>query len=290
MKKLIYLISLTLAVVATSLGASSCQNEDPASISNEAKAESAAHNFSLAFASSFNSFLDHPVTNPTPSRAHVVGGGGFNPGGMPKDSTKTPIFIEVNNHYLPDSLLSEQVRNIKTPRQLLDFAGRTGAQFTLENYGTHDFILQMDNEEATEAVSPMIDASKNFLHDKGFSEDEIRQMLNENNACESDLISFVIALAGTEEGENTDPFSLNIDSSIFTSVNGEEYSPQTWEKGLYCIARVVGADLFSAILDHAGAKLTKAAIKMAFKSVARAYMGPVGAVLAVAEWADCYYN
>lgn len=288
MKRLIYLIAITIATIAASIGASSCDNDGPAHNSSEVSAVSAANNFSQAFASSFKDFLDHPITTTPASRIFTITGGG-NPF-QPKDSTKTPIFIEFNEHFIPDSLLSQQARNIRTPRQLLDFARRTGAQFTLENYGTHDFILQMDNEEAADAVRPMIEVSKNFLHDKGFSDEEIQQMLHENNACESDLISFVIALAGTEEGENSNPFSLNIDSSIFTSTNGEEFSPQTWEKGLYCIARVVGADLFTAILDHAGAKLTKAAIKMAFKTVARAYMGPVGAVLAVAEWADCYYN
>lgn len=284
MKKLIVLLSTAIVIIATSLATTSCDNDAPTPLSTEENAKSAAHNFSQAFAKNFNSLLDHPITTVIPSRSPIYNGGKHI---VPLDSTKTPIFVEIGPEYIINTELASQIHNIKTPRQLMDFARRTGAQLTLEHYGTHDFVIEVDEADCREALTPMIEVSKNYLIDKGFTPDEINQLLIEAGCEDYDIISLVIAASAIEGLREEDPFTLNLDNSLITSTDGAEFDPQTIERALWCLGVVVGIDTLQSL---SGKALTKAALKVAVKTTLRAYMGAVGAMLAMAEWSACYWS
>ncbi len=169
----------------------------------------------------------------------------------------------------------------------MDFARRTGAQLTLENYGTHDFVIEIDEDDCREALAPMVEVSKSYLIDKGFTNDEIHQLLVETGCEDYDIISLVIAASAIEGLREEDPFTLNLDNSLITSTDGAEFDPQTIERALWCLGVVVGIDTLQSL---SGKALTKAALKVAVKTTLRAYMGAVGAMLAMAEWSACYWS
>ena len=64
-----------------------------------------------------------------------------------------------------------------------------------------DYQINLPIETITNSLNPLVLESKQYLYTKGFSEQDIQQMIAEENAEEVDLIPFVMALTQTESNQ-----------------------------------------------------------------------------------------
>ncbi len=169
---------------------------------------------------------------------------------------------------------------IVTPGQILDLVKTTGAEISLINDGTYTHTLTISEDESVKALKPLIQDSKKYLYMRGFSENEIQQMLKENDADESALVPFVLALAEEEEYQQ-----MELSTVFYTNTRSID-----WKKAGGCALYAIGADVLSAY-KHSGAKTwSKVILKRVFKTVASRLLGPVGAVIAVIEFSYCYWG
>ena len=75
--------------------------------------------------------------------------------------------------------------------------------------------LQVPIELIVSSLSPLIIESKEYLNNKGFSDQEIRNMLDEENGKDEDLILFVMSLI---QAETNSPISYNLNPLFINAV------------------------------------------------------------------------
>ena len=88
----------------------------------------------------------------------------------------------------------EEAKLIKTIEDLLKLQHKTAAEFSLKDSSLFNCKIQISKKAADESIKPLIAPSKKFLYERGFSENEIKDMLKENNATESDLVLLTLVV------------------------------------------------------------------------------------------------
>lgn len=163
----------------------------------------------------------------------------------------------------------------------------TSATFSFYNDGTAIDSVQVAEREAREKLAPMVEKSKKYLKSKGLTDADIAEMLAENNADETQLVPFALALMEVEE-------DINAYSNVMYSPpsTGKQNPTQTtqidWNKVGRCALQALGADVLSALWSsHVAGAWTVACLKATFKTVAKKTLGPIGAAIAVVEFAGC---
>lgn len=177
------------------------------------------------------------------------------------DSGKTKVYIDFE-----DSLHNKE---ISTPREILDIIVNEGAIISLTNDGFFNDSIYVSEDSCRAALNPLLIESKKYLYGKGFSDDDIQQMLEENNADETMLVPLVMALV---EEEKNQELSLVIKSrnSITT-----------------CAMQAIGLDIVYSLTQSSAKTWSKKVIKKLFKTVAKRALGPVGVAIAVVEFTLC---
>jgi len=260
-----FLVTLCGLVTISASGLFVISCHDEATVEIPEKNEISAASFMANLDANLNSFMDVAIDANKAQHSRVSAT--FNP---PKDST-TLIFIE---HPMPEAI------PILTPRRLLEHVDSTGTELSLINDGTFEDSILVSNAACMEALNPLILDSKNYLYGKGFTETEIQEMLAEENAEESDLVPFVMALAEEEEYQANHP---------------EEYEPNSrgdidWKRAGRCAFETIGGDILDELFKHPAKSWGKPLLKRVFKKVATKMLGPVGAVVAVVDFSMCYWG
>lgn len=147
--------------------------------------------------------------------------------------------------------------------------------------------LHIPIELIVSSLSPLIIESKEYLHNKGFSDQEIRNMLEEENGKDEDLILFVMSLI---QAETNPPISYNLNPLFINAVQAKLDANDY----IRCAVISIGADVLWSLGTSNSSKWTKVAMKKAFGIVAKKMLGPIGVGIAVVSFSIClteaYYN
>ena len=271
-KSLFALVGL-LSVCAGCLFISSCQdevNDTTEAVYDDGKS---ASTFMSALDVNLNSFMDASVTA---KESGVKTRVSLSTKPTVEDLGVTRVYVDLSLAEKPVNL-----KTISTPRHIMQLINDFGGEISLVNDGTFNDSFELSNEECMNALDPLIQESKEYLYNKGFSEVEIQEMLAENNVDESALVPFVSTLTEEEQSQivkNTQPISRKYVEDI------------DWNKAGKCALNALGFDAIYALSQSTASQWSKRVLKQVFKTVAKKMVGPVGAAIAVIEFSICYWG
>lgn len=176
------------------------------------------------------------------------------------------------------------LNEVQTMEDLIELRRFTNATYTYDaDVSTVEHFVEVSKTTVMEVMNPMIEKSKKFLkEEKGFTEAEIQEMLAENNVDESQLVPLV-ALICEDEAMSGDRFAANRPSN-FNLLATPCYASN---KIVWCAVAAIFGDLAYAAHQSGLKTWSKALIKSSFKTIAKRALGPIGAAIAVAEFAVC---
>lgn len=219
----------------------------------------------------------------------------------------------------------QAVEAVQTPKDLILLYDRTAADFYYpEAEVKGDTTITFSDKDAIEALAPLVAESRNILHGYGFTDAEIQEMLDENEVDETQLVMLMMAIANNEiecsMPESLQMMAMKQDShfhiindaltffemglsSAFalplcaqqmrTNTNGGMVSANTNQEFQIIVGCAVKALLDDITYMSAASGLktySKALIKKAFKVIAKKVLGPVGVVIAAADFGWCLYE
>lgn len=201
------------------------------------------------------------------------------------------IVITIPGSEINDSiraLKEEELRKlyaIKSLGELVAYSDSIGAELNEFPNDSIGLVVQLSGYEIKRSLNPMVDSSKNYLKAKGFSENEINELLIENNLTEYNLIEVVIGLT---ECERYDLLAYNERSSLVFQAKAQELDID-WIRVGYCAYQTIGGDIIDAIRNSGSKKITKSVITKAVKAVAKKLcMSYVSIAIAVIDFGNCY--
>ena len=182
-----------------------------------------------------------------------------------------------------------KVQRIKNVDDMMLLSHQTAAEFSFEKSDlTRDSIYISENEVKI-ALNPMVKESKEYLYGKGFTDYDIDEMLRENNADETALVTFVLALIEREQTESASLAKNTVIYPLLFATSAQAVSVN-WSKAGNCALSALGFDIFTS-LGHSQLKTWGVrAMKKAFTAVAKRMVGPIGALIFVGEFSICYFN
>lgn len=191
-----------------------------------------------------------------------------------------PVYLDFPEGATPENI--SMVNNITSVQQLADIQNATNAVIqyapTPENSSTQ---LEINVQELTNSLGPLIQESKQYLYAKGLSEQDIQDMLVEHDGKSEDLIPFVIALTNAEV--QPEMVSRNYLGPFANTANAQldanDYA--------MCAIVAIGADVLFSLATSNLTQWSKPLIKKAFGTVAKRFLGPVGVAIAVVSFAVC---
>lgn len=182
------------------------------------------------------------------------------------------------------------VLNASTLPEIMEAKLSLDAHFTL--YDTPSWQMPLDEmtmvvkvseSETKKALNPLVQESKKYLYERGFSEQEIQSMLKSENADETALVPLVLAATESESR-----YMASASHSAFIGWPMKCYAAEVnLDAALNCAIRAVGIDAIASLEPSKNKKWTKVALKKMFKTVAKRFLGPVGVALAVVEFGLC---
>lgn len=187
----------------------------------------------------------------------------------------------------------EQAYNASSFNDLAQLAHETAAEFTENvNDGT-DCEVSLSKWAYDIALSDAIQESKEYLYNKGLTDEDIEEMLAENNADESSLVVFVLVLSAIETqqlAEDNETCSSSFESLqpiMKIYANNGIVSKEYAAKVLKCAMEATGIDIISQLQNSAIKTWSKAAIKKAFGTVIKRATGPAGVAIAIISFITC---
>lgn len=213
------------------------------------------------------------------------------------EETRTSLgFITLGSNNSFQSLTTESTGNYyldfpdeTSPESISDFQSNVTIQKlqnVLTNHGVSiddsintnaEVIIQVSGDSIRNVLQPLVVEAKNYLMAKGATNQQIMDMLQEEGSEEIDLIPFAKALTAIEHDQYT---VRNISSPFINEANA---LPKFVECGL---AALGGDALYSLSLSGASS-WTWGAMKTAFKSIAKRFLGPIGVAVAVVSFGIC---
>ena len=196
-----------------------------------------------------------------------------------------------------DKKYIEEAKLIKTIEDLLKLQHKTAAEFSLKDSSLFSCKIQVSKEAADEAIKPLIVPSKKFLNNRGFSGNEIKDMLKENNATEADLVLLTlvvneIEMKNQQVAKTASVNTFNILNLFVTPAyanNNLQEKCTTLIKDSYdCAKDILGLTDVQALF--AAGCMTMNSIKRLFKKIVTSSMCRLAAVLAVAKFTGCLYE
>ena len=152
-------------------------------------------------------------------------------------------------------------------------------------------IYTIDEPTAIASLEPSVIEARNYLQTKGFTSQEIDQMIIDENGTEQDLVALVMSMTEIENNQEQGPgLPVNItsiSSIFFNTANAQSLT--AGEIGT-CAAVAIGADILWALGTSSASSWSKAAIKRAFGTVAKKFLGPIGVAIAVVSFGLCILN
>lgn len=197
----------------------------------------------------------------------------------PQNSDEIISYLEFPSNTSDETInLYQQTNSINELANLIDnHNARLQYEETSSN-SQYPIILPID--KIKKSLSPLVREAKNYLISKGFTENDIEQMIAEENAEETDLIPLVMVATETENGKFT---SNNL---IFFPSNFA-YAKLKWSEVGHCALHALGADIVFSLASSSATFWTVTSLKVAFKTVAKRALGPIGAAIAVVDFGLC---
>lgn len=143
------------------------------------------------------------------------------------------------------------------------------------------YPINLPLETIEQSLAPLVQQSKDYLYTKGFTEQDIQQMITEENAEETDLIPLVMAITQAENGNlvASNNFGLIPINMAYAKVN--------WQQVGHCAMHALGVDILFSLGASSATVWSAFAIKSAFKTVAKRMLGPIGVAIAVVDFGFC---
>lgn len=259
-----------MLMLLASLMTVSCQSEDETTQTSSTE---------------FSEFAN--VYNSTMSDIFSIGVDKSNNGSGPKKlpsadrlDTLQQVFIIPNN----PGYMEEQFVGC-TLVELVDFAESVDATLSSFNDGTAIDSVLVSETEAREKLDPMVGQAWKYLRNRGMTTSEIQDMLDANNADETELVPLMLAMMDYE-GE----FEKGTVSYAPPSTNPNEPSQDKQldlEQVGKCALQAIGADIFHQLIISGVKVISKKLALELFTVIAEKYAGPIAVVIAVVEFADC---
>jgi hypothetical protein len=191
-----------------------------------------------------------------------------------------PIYLnfpgEITSHIL------ETFQNANSIQDVVSLLQNANATVQYEpNASNQNFQILVSLDEVRNTLHPLVIASKEYLYSKGFTEQDIQEMLTENNATEEDLIPFVVTLTQIETQEQN-----TSDSGFMKMLPFHSTYAIDWAQVGHCAMHALGVNIIFSI-GSSSATWTMSSIKAAFKDVAKRILGPIGVLIAVADFSFC---
>lgn len=189
-----------------------------------------------------------------------------------------PIYVE-----FPGEVTSEivtQFNNINSIDSLSALLQNTNAVVQYQASPTNsNYTLGIDTNAVINNLNPLVQDSKEFLYSKGMTEQDIQQMLIEENAPETDLVTLAMVIV---ENEATYPIARNY--SIFFINSAQAL---TWSEVGHCAVHALGINILFSLGSSGATSWTVGTIKTVFKKVASRMMGPIGVAIAAVDFGFC---
>ncbi len=161
---------------------------------------------------------------------------------------------------------------------LFDQLNAVGNQVKMGTRTNHEFESQ-----ARQLVNEMSYETQVFLIETGWTDADIDEIIEE---CGADVFATLGTYLGVGQ-KNGLTLSHTTDGTIVLDPLGTDVINKalTWGEVGGCALGVLGLNVLDAI--KAGGAITITAIKLAFKTAAKALLGPVGLVVAIVEFGIC---
>lgn len=138
------------------------------------------------------------------------------------------------------------------------------------------YAFQIPVEDVNNSLTPLIPEARTYLNARGLTNGDIDAMVQEEGALEVDLVPYAASLA---EYENSGTTGMNYINLFGNSAYAQNV--------LTCAAKALGVDALWALGGSNASLWTKAAMKTAFKAVAKRALGPIGVAIAVVSFGLC---
>lgn len=180
--------------------------------------------------------------------------------------------------------------DVECIKDILVLAEETGMEISTKHIANSDYTIQISEAKAKQSLDPLVTQSKQYLYSKGFTEQEIQEMLKENNADETELVRFVVGITALENSAQNTASLLNRNSFGSFGLFATPAYAQSIEQVGDCALKALGADFLFGAGGSTIKTWGKAALKKAFKSVAQKMLGPVGVAIAVGTFVYCMWG
>lgn len=173
------------------------------------------------------------------------------------------------------------VYNTNSIQELSDLIDQTDAVVQYEPTATNaGYLLQVPVAEVYDRLNPLIEESRQYLYAKGFTPQDIQDMLIEEGGTEEDLIPFAMALVQAESSASTARNYLDFFiPSAHAKLDAHDY--------LRCAAVAIGTDVLWSLSGSSASSWSVSAMKKAFGAVAKRMLGPIGVAIAAISFGVC---
>jgi hypothetical protein len=164
-----------------------------------------------------------------------------------------------------------------------DTGGTNDGSEELEQY-----CFEVPVQPTQQELDPVVQEARNYLYSKGFTNNEIDDMVIDEDGQEEDLIALAAVMTSLEDGQNSTSSNFRITNLFFNSAYAQSNVPEITpaEVGT-CAMIAIGADVLWALGGSSASSWTKKAMKKAFGAVAKRMLGPIGVAIAVVTFGIC---
>jgi len=195
------------------------------------------------------------------------------------DTKALIVCMPVENVSLP----IQEIESVQNINDLQSIASKYAASFMIADFSESlEDVILISEAKTSASLASMVIQSKQYLYSLGMTDDDIQQMLQEENADESTLVPFTLALI---EHDNS-CYYAQVRNDHFSLIPCA-YAAVDWKQVGQCSLHAIGADIFFGLGTSLTKTWTKAAIKKAFKVAAEKIVGPVGVAITVVDFALC---
>lgn len=258
------LFLLMIGISFLSLFIQSCLNEDgniPSS-SNESK-----------------QFLSSVELNKTKIGNLLLKKPNANKGQNPDGTIEIGVVVDENSIDV-----SELVSKATTIQDLSDIVSKANATLTYEGNGSNpNYYVNVSVEAMEQSLQPLVNDAKQYLYAKGFSQNDIQNMVEVENGKDEDLILLVMNLIEVEQKHTL------ANNYVIPFVNYAQ-AKLYWKDYARCAGVAIGADAIWALGTSTASSWTIAALTRAFSAVAKRFLGPIGVGIAVVSFGICLHE
>lgn len=181
---------------------------------------------------------------------------------------------------------------VKTPNDISTLHRETAVEFSYSKTSPTQDSIVLDEAKVRQCIEPMVQESKTYLMNNGFSPQEIQDMLSENNSDESLLVTLVMLLVNNEVKQTqTAQYTAKSPLQFLVTPTYAKDDNDILIRNVFdCGLEALGANVLVALGQSTAKTWSKAVIKSVFKTVAKKIIGPIGVAIAVVDFGLCMHR